>query len=264
MTRIISNRGTKKDQNSTRPAVKCPISLTHSVTTEKGAKQQRTANSPITMEGSESKQTDEPIANVESSSTLQAALGLLIKEFQLLRESVDTVHTDYKDLKETISKQKEDMKQELTDKIDYNTKHLQAIASENKILKKENGFLKNRLDVLEQNQLVNSVMITGIQEGPFEQYNTMKLRVQETIAVTIKSGNSAEDLETMKRIEITSCNRVGKFRHNYTRPITVTFTKRDDKETFLSNKRCLPVGIFANEEFPIHIKQNRDCLRPIF
>ena len=74
------------------------------------------------------------------------------------------------------------------------------------------------------------------------------------IAVTINLGNAADDLETAKRIEITSCNRVGKFGHNYPRPISVTFTRRDDKEAFLSNRHQLPSGIFANEEFPLQIK----------
>ena len=35
----------------------------------------------------------------EENPTLQAALDPLVKEFQLLRESVDTVHNDYTDLK---------------------------------------------------------------------------------------------------------------------------------------------------------------------
>ena len=35
---------------------------------------------------------------VENNKVLQQALGLLVAEFKLLRESVNTVHTDYKDL----------------------------------------------------------------------------------------------------------------------------------------------------------------------
>ena len=84
------------------------------------------------------------------------------------------------------------------------------------------------------------------------------------IAVTINSSDSAKDLETAKQIEITSCDRVEKFCHNFPRPISVTFAKRDDKESFLSNKWQLPTGIFANEEFPLHVKCNRDRLRPIW
>ena len=74
------------------------------------------------------------------------------------------------------------------------------------------------------------------------------------IAVTINSGNAAQDLETAKSIEITDCKQLGKYRNNYARPISVTFAIRDDKELFLSNKRKLPNGIYANEEYPLHIK----------
>ena len=52
------------------------------------------------------------------------------------------VHNDYKDLKLTISKQKEEIKQELTDKIEKNTWHLEKISTENMSLKKENTQLK--------------------------------------------------------------------------------------------------------------------------
>ena len=191
---------------------------------------------------------------------LQKALSPLMNEFKSLR---DSVKSDYNDLKHTITKQKEELQKELIHKIDSNTKQLSSISEENKLLRKENTELKSRLDTIEQNQLRNNVLVSGIQEGPYEQYNTTKLRIQEIIAVTINSGNAVQDLETAKGIEIIDCKRLGKYRNNYSRPISVTFATRDDKEMFLSNKRTLPDGVYANKEFPIHIKRNRDRLRPI-
>lgn len=47
------------------------------------------------------------------------------------------------------------------------------------------------------------------------------------------------------------------------RPISVTFQKKDDKQKLLENKRNLPTGIYVNEEFPSHVKRDRDMLRPI-
>ena len=47
------------------------------------------------------------------------------------------------------------------------------------------------------------------------------------------------------------------------RPISVTFHKKDDKQSLLYNKCQLPNGIYVNEEFPMNIKKNRDTLRPI-
>ena len=182
---------------------------------------------------------------------LQKALSPLMNEFKSLR---DSVKSDYNDLKHTITKQKEELQKELIHKIDSNTKQLSSISEENKLLRKENTELKSRLDTIEQNQLRNNVLLSGIQEGPYEQYNTTKLRIQEMIAITINSGNAVQDLETAKGIEIIDCKRLGKYRNNYSRPISVTFATRDDKEMFLSNKHTLPDGIYANEEFPIHIK----------
>ena len=182
---------------------------------------------------------------------LQKALSPLMNEFKSLR---DSVKLDYADLKHTITRQKDELQKELIHKIDSNTKQLSFISEENKLLRKENTELKSRLDTIEQNQLRNNVLVSGIQEGPYEQYNTTKLRIQEMIAVTINSGNVVQDLETAKGIEIIDCKRLGKYRNNYSRPISITFATGDDKEMFLSNKRTLPDGIYANEEFPIHIK----------
>ena len=119
------------------------------------------------------------------------------------------------------------------------------------------------MEVLEQTQLTNNIILTGVQEDPFEPYSTTKLRVYEMIAATYATGNSENDLYEAQKVYITNCNRVGKFRHNYSRLISITFAKRDDKEIFLANKKRLPDGIYANEEYPLHIKRNRDRLRPI-
>ena len=136
------------------------------------------------------------------SDALQKALGPLLSEFKTLWESMKS---NYADLKQTITKQKEELQQELVNKIDSNTKQLSLISQENKTLQKENDALKTRLDKIKQDQLRDNVMITGIQEGPCEQYSTTKLRIQEMIAVTLNSGNAASDLETSKSIEITNC-----------------------------------------------------------
>ena len=101
-------------------------------------------------------------SNLEENEALKNALGPLINEFKLLQESVDTVHADYADLKQTILKWKEDLQQELVCKIDKNSKQLSSVVHENRNLWKENTELKTRLDKLKQDQLINNVMITGI------------------------------------------------------------------------------------------------------
>ena len=263
MTKVTS----KTESNSKNP-IKRPISPMSNLTEERNLKRQLTENRKMLKINIDKSQTNSsenpknltpcPSQEAENNSVLRNALGSLITKFRLLRESVDTIHEDYADLKQTISKQKEDLKQELADQIDRNISQLNEVTHKNKILHKENENLRTWLDHIEQNQLSNNVIITGIQEGPYEQYSTTKLRVQGIIVVTIDSGDTAADLEKAKGIEITSCNRVGKFRHNQSRPISVTFSTRDDKETLLSCKKKLPTGVYANEEFPVYIKQNHD------
>ena len=205
----------------------------------------------------------DPIASAAENASLQKALGPLITEFHRLRESVDTMHADYADLKQTIAKQTSITTQDLSRKIESNAKQLTSIAVENTSLCKENKELWDSLIKLESVQLSNNIIITSIQEGPSEPYHTTKLRVQEMIATTIDSSNITADLETAKKVEIIGCSRIGKYRHDRARPVSVTFKLCDDKELFLSCKRKLPAGIYANEEYPIHVKRTWDKLLPV-
>ena len=74
----------------------------------------------------------DPIMSVEENASLQKALGPLITEFHHLRESVDTLHTDYADLKQAIAKQTITATQDLSEKIESNAKQLTSITIENK------------------------------------------------------------------------------------------------------------------------------------
>ena len=103
------------NQKEERPSYKHPISPTDTATTEREAKLRCLTLSPkATMD--QSSMISKSIG--EANPTLQDALGPLVNEFKLLRESVDTVHNDSADLKTTISMQKEEIKQELSNKIE--------------------------------------------------------------------------------------------------------------------------------------------------
>ena len=58
-------------------------------------------------------------------------------------------------------------------KIDHNSSKLAKVAEENKYLHKENTALKDRLIKIELNQLGNNVIITGMQEQHWENYETV-------------------------------------------------------------------------------------------
>ena len=175
----ITNFISKPNSNTQGNSLKCPISPSSTMINEREPKRTNIETNPnsYTMSNQETTHSNPGLDNIEENTTIKQALGLLINEFRLLQESVETVHQDYADLKQTISKQKDDIKQDLTDKIERNTTQLIEINKENKVLRKENNELKSRLDRIEQNQLSNNVIITGIPEGPYEQYSITKLRV---------------------------------------------------------------------------------------
>ena len=65
-------------------------------------------------------------------------------------------------------------------------------------------------------------------------------------------------------VDIAYCSRVGRTCPNNDCPISITFQRKEDKELLMLNKKHLPTGIYANDEFPIHVKRIRDRLRPVF
>ena len=177
ITNFISKPNSSTQGNSLKRLIS-PSSTTINEREPKRTNLESNPNSP-TMSNQETPHNNPGLDSIEENTTIKQALGPLINEFRLLRESVETVHQDYADLKQTISKQKDDIKQDLTDKIEKNTTQLIEINKENKVLRKENNELKSRLDRIEQSHLSNNVIITGIPEGPHEQYSITKLRVQE-------------------------------------------------------------------------------------
>ena len=84
-------------------------------------------------------------------------------------------------------KAKKVVKQEVFHKMESNTQQLNTSTADNKHPRKENDMLKDRLLKIEQTQIGNNIIITGIQEDPFEPYQTTKLRVQEMMAPTVDS-----------------------------------------------------------------------------
>ena len=81
-----------------------------------------------------------------------------------------------------------------------------------------------------------------------------KEQVAEVISGTIGQMGDETIMAEARKIEISNCSRLGNFRLNNSRPISVTFQRKDDKEKILANKKYLPPGIYINEEYSQHIK----------
>ena len=136
----ITNFTTKINKKPDKNPLKRPISPSSTSSNERDSKRQIKENNldlPTMSTDKPSSDNLHSLEGVGENSILKQALGPLITEFRLLRESVNTIHQDYADLKH-----KEELKQDLTDKIDKNTTQLIEVSNENKMLRKENEDLK--------------------------------------------------------------------------------------------------------------------------
>ena len=149
-------------------------------------------------------------------------------------------------------------------KIENNTEKLKEIIEENKHLQRECSKLQDRLTRLETNQLNNNVILTGLTEKPWKNYKIRKQRVLDTICATLKPSEGENATIHANMVDVAYCSRVGRAHLNYNCPISITFHSKEDKELLMANKKHLPTGIYANDEFLIHVKRIRDCLRIIF
>ena len=102
----------------------------------------------------------------------------------------------------------------------------------------------------------------GSQSNCGSLYQSTKERVIDTIAATLGSSTVEIARQEASKIEI-SCSRDGRYQMGKPRPLSVTFQKKDDKQTLLANKQNLYNGIYVYEEFPPHIKRSCNTLRPI-
>ena len=202
----------------------------------------------------------------------------LLTELKLLRESVDS---KYSKLEEAITSQRQEvteeihrlessiMKQsdvantELLHKINSNQEMINKVLIRNHSLEKENMALKERLDKIEMNQLSSNVIITGVAEQTWETYEHTKQRVLDTVVASLGKTKNTTEIEVARNTNISYCTRLGKQQPNFDRPISVTFQRKEDKDKLMKGKQNLPMGVYVNEEFLLHIKRARDRLRPI-
>ena len=164
---------------------------------------------------------EQPVGN---NTELQQVIGPLIKEFRLLQESVDRKYTSLEtEIKKKKAKVSDELskiekslashREELTTNIDemVSTTHskINKILDENKKLRNENSKLLERIQRIETQQLSNHVIISGIAEAPWEQYESTKKHVHDTVAASMGDAGDAACQERAKQVEIMCCSCVG-------------------------------------------------------
>ena len=110
-----------------------------------------------------------------------------------------------------IATQNSEVTTALTYKIETNATNINQVLEENRLLKKENESLHERITKIEISQLGNNIMLSGMPEQPWESYESTKERVVEAIATSMGSKDDADVKSEAKKIEILCCSRVGAY-----------------------------------------------------
>ena len=122
------------------------------------------------------------------SSLVNNIVEPLIQEMRVLK---DSLHNDYAKLEgimstqqttiarleSMISTQQRELSSDLSDKMEKTNSQILNCLEENRLLWEENHELKERLNKIELTQLGNNVIISGMQEQPWEGYTMTKERV---------------------------------------------------------------------------------------
>ena len=204
-------------------------------------------NADLEIEG----KTDENmIGSAHSSNQISKIMEPILEEFKSLKETLKNttskmeqnynklensitiqqreLATDISRLETVITNQKKEIVSEINEKVEVNAIDIQKLVAENKYLRGECDGLKNRLSKIETSQLSNNVIVTGIPEQTWEPYECTKQKVYDTISSAITASDPSKEnsaLEEARAMDIAYCTRVGKYRPNHNRPISVTFTR---------------------------------------
>ena len=131
---------------------------------------------------------DTSVVSTTTQDTIKDAIAPIISEIQLLRESVHSdynkLHANYVELKKSITSRSSEIAEKLNLKIDANTEKISQMINENKLLCRENAFLKERITKIKSNQVRNNIIISGIPESKWEPYDTTVASIYDTQAAT--------------------------------------------------------------------------------
>ena len=154
--------------------------------------------------------------------------------------------------------------------IQLNTGNIHALKEENTRLNKELQYLaaeqaklKVQMTQLETRNLEYTLIMRGIREEPKETEDICCDKIYRELANTIAGSDPEERYTTAKTLTIRKCRRLGKFKHDRIRPVSIEFVHKEDRTYVLENRSYLSEGIFADKEYPVEIEHVRRSLLPI-
>ena len=125
-------------------------------------------------------------------------------------------------------------------------------------VEKKNRELASRWCSLENRLLETSMVISGIQESPWETEAVRQEKLFIAFTETIIGRSLDDRLETARSMYIKGTKRIGIFKTMKVHPIIVEFMYKADAEYILNNKKYLGEGIYADRA---HCKETEDTRR---
>ena len=135
----------------------------------------------------------------------------------------------------------------------------------NKIYKLEieQNKLKSKIDNIENKSLSNCIQLKGVHDEPEEDIGTLTDKVYYELSKTIDAKSDRDCRKLANQMVLVKCKRVGKYRRDWPRSISIEFQYNQDVEYVLANRRYLRKGIFADKEYNEETERKRRLLRPI-
>ena len=130
-------------------------------------------------------------------------------------------------------------------------------------VERENESLKQRLTNLEDKMLEHNIVVSGIEEGQWEEDESRMNKVNCELAKLFTVETQDEAIKGVTKLDIMSTERLGRYNPARPRPIAVRFVHKKDVNIVLANKKCLGEGIFVDRQYSDETENERKRLRPI-
>ena len=129
------------------------------------------------------------------------------------------------------------------------------------LLQKENEELQNRITELEGSNLENSVLFSGISKEVWETFTDCRQKVLDTLAKAVRNKSLDEADKSIQNIALSHMQRVGVFRKNRTRSISVKFVNQSDKNYLMEHKNSSQKEFTWKIEFTPKVQWKGNVLR---
>ena len=142
-----------------------------------------------------------------------------------LDQKLDPLQTSVNEIKSNLTAQETKIEQVMKIKEENIQLHNQCNQIE-----KENKTLKDRLTVIENCLLENNIILHGINKDSWELNSVLKEKTIHALANTIDVDTRQQQLDTMRSMPIKKVEKMGKFNSKRGRPISVSFTYKEDAD----------------------------------